>query len=22
MFRITKDTSSRSDDLYFDWNYW
>jgi len=22
MFRITKDPSSGSDDLYFDWNYW
>jgi len=21
MFRITKDPSSGSDDLYFDWNY-
>jgi len=21
MFRITKDQSSGSDDLYFDWNY-
>jgi len=22
MFRISKDPSSWSDNLYFDWNYW